>query len=86
MADRFTEMNGGEISVNDIIYAVPEDTGEPASVEITETDATSGIVWLSGSLWMGYKNPTGDSAATTAYEDGESSEEAAFRTRKDGAR
>ena len=34
MADRFTEMNGGEISVNDIIYAVPEDTGEPASVEI----------------------------------------------------
>ena len=72
--------------MNDIIYAVPEDTGEPASMEITETDATSGIVRLSDSLWMEYKNMTGDSAATTAYEDGESSEEAAFRTRKDGAR
>ena len=70
MADAFNELNHGvEVSVNDIVYVVPEDMGEDISMEITETDATSGIVRLTESLWLEYKNLTKDSATLIAYED-----------------
>ena len=70
MADAFNELNHGvEVSVNDIVYVVPEDMGVDISMEITETDATSGIVRLTESRWLEYKNLTKDSVTLIAYED-----------------
>ena len=45
----------------------PEDMGVDISMEITEADATSGIVRLTESRWMEYRNLTKDSV--TFYED-----------------
>ena len=44
----------------------PEDMGVDISMEITEADATSGIVRLTESRWMEYRNLTKDSV--TFYE------------------
>lgn len=43
--------------------------GADISMEITETDATSGIVRLTESQWLEYKNLTKDSATLIDYED-----------------
>lgn len=68
MADAFNKLDDGvEVSVNDIVYVVPEDMGVDISMEITEADATSGIVRLTESRWMEYRNLTKDSV--TFYED-----------------
>lgn len=70
MADAFNNLDYGvEVSVNDIVYVVPEDMGADISMEITETDATSGTVRLTESRWLEYKNLTKDSVTLIAYED-----------------
>ena len=70
MADAFNKLyHGVEVSVNDIVYVVPEDMGADISMEITETDATSGTVRLTESRWLEYKNLTKDSVTLIAYED-----------------
>ena len=70
MADSFNKLDYGvEVSVNDIVYVVPEDMGVDISMEITETDATSGTVRLTESRWLEYKNLTKDSVTLIYYED-----------------
>ena len=80
IADTFNKLDYGvEVSVNDIVYVVPEDMGVDISMEITEIDATSGIVRLTESRWLEYKNLTKDSVTLIAYED-DASEEYEART------
>ncbi len=65
-AEKYSQMFEVEISVNDILY-VDMESAIGVSLEITEADATSGIVRLTESRWMEYRNLTKDSV--TFYED-----------------
>ena len=73
-AEKYSQMYEVEISVNDILY-VDMESMVGISLEITETDATSGRIRLCESvtgelLTIEYKNLTKDSVTLISYEDG----------------
>ena len=73
-AETYSQMFEVEISVNDILY-VDMESMVGISLEITETDATSGRIRLCESvtgelLTIEYKNLTKDSVTLISYEDG----------------
>ncbi len=73
-AEKYSQMFEVEISVNDILY-VDMESMVGISLEITETDATSGRIRLCESitgelLTIEYKNLTKDSVTLISYEDG----------------
>lgn len=72
-AEKYSQMFEVEISVNDILY-VDMESMEGISLEITETDATSGWIRLCESvtgelLTIEYKNLTKDSVTLIYHED-----------------
>ena len=67
-AEKYSQMFEVEISVNDILY-VDMESEIGVSLEITETDATSGWIRFSERMTIEYKNLTKDSVTLIAYED-----------------
>ena len=67
-AETYSQMFEVEISVNDILY-VDMESAIGVSLEITETDATSGWIRFSERMTIEYKNLTKDSVTLIAYED-----------------
>ena len=67
-AEKYSQMFEVEISVNDILY-VDMEVMEGESLEITETDATSGWIHFSELMTIEYKNLTKDSVTLIYYED-----------------
>ena len=68
-AETYSQMFEVEISVNDILY-VDMESAIGVSLEITETDATSGWIRFSELVTIEYKNLTKDSVTLIPYEDG----------------
>lgn len=73
-AETYSQMFEVEISVNDILY-VDMESAIGVSLEITETDATSGWIrfserMTSEQMTIEYKNLTKDSVTLILYEDG----------------
>ena len=68
-AETYSQMFEVEISVNDILY-VDMESAIGVSLEITETDATSGWIRFSKQMTIEYKNLTKDSVTLIPYEDG----------------
>lgn len=68
-AEKYSQMFEVEISVNDILY-VDVESAIGVSLEITETDATSGWIRFSKQMTIEYKNLTKDSVTLIPYEDG----------------
>ena len=67
-AETYSQMFEVEISVNDILY-VDMESAIGVSLEITETDASSGWIRFSEKMTIEYKNLTKDSVTLIAYED-----------------
>lgn len=67
-AETYSQMFEVEISVNDILY-VDMESAIGVSLEITETDATSGWIRFSKRMAIEYKNLTKDSVTLIAYKD-----------------
>lgn len=67
-AETYSQMFEVEISVNDILY-VDMESAIGVSLEITETDATSGWIRFSERMAIEYKNLTKDSVTLIAYKD-----------------
>ena len=67
-AEKYSQMFEVEISVNDILY-VDMESAIGASLEITETDATSGWIRFSELVTIEYKNLTKDSVTLIYHED-----------------
>ena len=78
-AERYSQMFEVEISVNDILY-VDVESAIGVSLEITETDATSGWIRFSKQMTIEYKNLTKDSVTIIAYDNDGTSEEIELRT------
>ena len=68
-AEKYSQMFEVEISVNDILY-VDMESEIGVSLEITETDATSGWIRFSELITIEYKNLTKDSVTWIPYKDG----------------
>ena len=68
-AETYSQMFEVEISVNDILY-VDMESAIGVSLEITETDASSGWIRFSEQMTIEYKNLTKDSVTLILYEDG----------------
>ena len=68
-AETYSQMFEVEISVNDILY-VDVESAIGVSLEITETDATSGWIRFSERMTIEYKNLTKDSVTWIPYKDG----------------
>ena len=68
-AETYSQMFEVEISVNDDILYVDMESAIGVSLEITETDATSGWIRFSERMTIEYKNLTKDSVTLIAYED-----------------
>ena len=68
-AEKYSQMYEVEISVNDILY-VDMESEIGVSLEITETDATSGWIRFSELITIEYKNLTKDSVTWIPYKDG----------------
>ena len=73
-AETYSQMFEVEISVNDILY-IDMESAIGVSLEITETDATSGWIrfserMTSERMTIEYKNLTKDSVTLILYEDG----------------
>ena len=67
-AEKYSQMFDVEISVNDILY-VDMESEIGVSLEITETDATSGWIRFSERVTIEYKNLTKDSVTLIYHED-----------------
>ena len=67
-AEKYSQMFEVEISVNDILY-VDMESEIGVSLEITETDATSGWIRFSELITIEYKNLTKDSVTLIYHED-----------------
>lgn len=67
-AEKYSQMFEVEISVNDILY-VDMESEIGVSLEITETDATSGWIRFSERITIEYKNLTKDSVTLIYHED-----------------
>ena len=67
-AEKYSQMFEVEISVNDILY-VDMESEIGVSLEITETDATSGWIRFSERVTIEYKNLTKDSVTLIYHED-----------------
>ena len=67
-AEKYSQMFDVEISVNDILY-VDMESAIGVSLEITETDATSGWIRFSERVTIEYKNLTKDSVTLIYHED-----------------
>ena len=67
-AEKYSQMSEVEISVNDILY-IDMESAIGVSLEITETDATSGWIHFSELMTIEYKNLTKDSVTLIYYED-----------------
>lgn len=67
-AEKYSQMFEVEISVNDILY-VDMESAIGVSLEITETDATSGWIRFSERITIEYKNLTKDSVTLIDHED-----------------
>ena len=67
-AETYSQMYEVEISVNDILY-VDMESAIGVSLEITETDATSGWIRFSELVTIEYKNLTKDSVTLIYHED-----------------
>lgn len=67
-AEKYSQMFEVEISVNDILY-VDMESATGVSLEITETDATSGWIRFSERITIEYKNLTKDSVTLIYHED-----------------
>lgn len=78
-AEKYSQMFEVEISVNDILY-VDMESEIGVSLEITETDATSGWIRFSERITIEYKNLTKDSVTIIGYDNDGTSEEIELRT------
>ena len=67
-AETYSQMFEVEIYVNDILY-IDMESAIGVSLEITETDATSGWIHFSELMTIEYKNLTKDSVTLIYYED-----------------